>query len=383
LLQASPQQSVATNASLQTFTDTDRAQTSWKSLWQSVQNSGNSSQLAETQKGPQNALWGQNNSHVTGSQSELSNGSKARMALNGWGGDQGTMQADGSGESQQATRIEQQVMLSGSPQPAQSFQDVEGRQQLSNQGPSFQEALSQASLSDNDPSSTSQHVDQSLQNATSFAHPIDRDGNAVNSSDPAGHSSSSKESLHYSNYSVEHQTSLNKSNLQNQGKINAWTSETRQRFDDTSVPVLDSSGQQEGRVQLQLSNQQAENRFSALMNARANMQEEFPGPQPLRAMNAVSGYGHQNSNERPALLNGVTDGSVASWAHGQMAANQMRIQQSNLAGRALQTSNVAGNVGKVRDWTCVTLEYFEQHRLCYAKCVLDFKVASNLSLYRA
>lgn len=363
LLQASPQQSVATNSSLQAFTDTDRAQTSWKSLWQSVQNSGNSSQLAETEKGQQNTLWGQNNPQVAGPQPELSDGANARMALNGWGGAQGTMQADASGESQQAGRAEQQVMLSGSPQPAQGFQDVEGRQQLSNQGPSFQEALSQASLSDNDPSSASQHIDQSFQNASSFAHPMDRDGNAVNSSDAVGHSSSSKESMHFSKFPVDHQTSLNKGNLHNQGQVNAWSSDTRQRFND-SARLLDNSGQQEGRVQLQLSNQQAENRLASLMNARAsNMQEEFSG---ARTMNAVAGYGHQNNHERPGLLNGATEDAMAGWAHGQMAANKMRIQQSKLAGRSMQTSNVVGNTGKVQDMICVSLDCFFAMLIMYA-----------------
>lgn len=374
LLQASPQQSGATNSSLQAFTDTDRAQTSWKSLWQSVQNSGNSSQLAEADKGQQNVLWGQNNSHVAGPQPELSDGANARMALNGWGGAQGTMQADASGESQQTARAEQHVMLSGSPQPVQGFQDVEGRQQLSNQGPSFQEALSQASLSDNDPSSASQHIEQSFQNASSFAHPIDRDGNVVNSSDAVGHSSSSKESIHFSKFPGDHQTPLNKGNLHNQGQVNAWTPDTRQRFND-SVPLLDNSGQQEGRVQLQLSNQQAENRFSSLMNARAsNMQEEFSGAQSLRAMNAVSGYGHQNSNERPGLLNGATEDAMAGWAHGQMAANKMRMQQSKLAGRSLQTGNAVGNAGKVQDMICVSLDYFLATLIIYPNVFYLLKV---------
>ena len=79
------------------------------------------------------------------------------------------------------------------------------------------------------------------------------------------------------------------------------------------------------------------------------MQEEFPGAQPRRAMNAMPAYGHQNSNERPGLLNGAAEGSMAGgWAPGQMAANQMRIQQANLAGRVLQTSNMAGNAGQVQ-----------------------------------
>lgn len=343
LLQASPQQPGAGNPSLQAFTDIDRGQASWKSLWQSVQNSGNSTQLAETDKEQQGAMWAQNNSHGARPQSEFSDGPNARMAQSGWVGAQGTMQAALSGESQQATRDEQQVMLSGSPQTVQSFQDADGRHQLNSQGPSFQEALSQASLSENDLSSASRHIDPSVQHASSFSHPMDKDGSAINqNSDRAGHSA---------NFIVDQQTSLSKGNLQNQGRINAWASDNRQRLDDT---VMDSSGQQEGRLQLQLSNQQAENRLAAMMNARAsNLQEDSSGAQPLRAMNALPGFRHQNGSER-SLMNGATEEGMAGWG---LTVNLVRAEQCKLGGRVHQPSNMAGNAGKVHDLACIGLVF--------------------------
>ncbi|XP_024395935.1 uncharacterized protein [Physcomitrium patens] len=342
LLQASSQQSVPTNPSFQAFTDIDRGQTSWKSLWQSVQNSGNSNQLSETVKEQQSAMWAQNNAHVARSQSELSDDPNARVTQGGWGGGQGTMPAAISVESQRVTRDEHQVMLSRSPQPVQGFQDVDGRQQLNNQGPSFQEAMSQASLSENDPSPASRHIDQ----ASSFSHRMDRDGNAIiQNPDPVVHSANfpveHQTSMSKANFPVEHQTSMNKANLQNQGRNSAWASDTRHSLDDT---VMDGSGQQEGRLQLQLSNQQAENRLSSMMNAGASsMREESSRSQPLRSMNAVASYRHQNGGERFTPMNGATDDAMAGWAH---AANQIRTEQSKVGVRALQPSNVGGNVGK-------------------------------------
>jgi hypothetical protein len=367
LMQASPQQAAPTNSSLQAFAEMDRTQTTWKNLWQSV-NPGNSGQLVESDKVEQSSLWGQSSSHVGGSQPLLPDGPNARVEHSGWSGGEGALQTDTHGErellSHQPLRDEQQFVQSGSPQPTQAFQDGDERQLLANQGPNLQEALSHASMSDNEPSSASRHVEQSYQQRGSFSHSLDRSGNQnnQNSSDPVGHSSGSRDSMHFPNLSIEqqssHQSSLNKAELQHQGRWSSLgaTSDSRQTLDEAAIPTLESStlrqDHPEGRVQLQLSNQQTENRFSHLMNVRsANLQEEAQGGQALPIMNAVTGYRHQTDLERSGLPNGALENPMSGWAQGQVAGGQSRTEQSKLGGRALQTSSVAVSAGKVNELT--------------------------------
>lgn len=72
-------------------------------------------------------------------------------------------------------------------------------------------------------------------------------------------------------------------------------------------------------MQLQLSNQQTENRFTHLMNARsANLQEEAQGGQALPTMNAVTGYRHQTDLERSGLPNGALENPMSGWAQGHL-----------------------------------------------------------------
>lgn len=362
LLQASPQQSTATNSSLQAFTDLDsRAQTSWKSLWQSV-NPGNS-QLAEGEKEQQGSLWGKTGSHVAGPQARVVSDPNAVTVgqQSGWSDTQGTTQTEqmmpSAEREQQQQHLhrdpqqQQQYLLSGSSHSAHGFQAVDARSpQLNSEGMGHAPQV----LSDNDPSS----AEHSYQNEGEFGHP--NQNSSQNPAEPVGASSGSREHMHLSNLSAENQASLNRANMQQQqGRGTSWaalvsTTDSAQGLDGAAVPTRLDSGDlrqqhSDGRVQLQLSNHQAENRFSPLMSAKmaGSLQGDSSAGQPLRAAFAVASYRHQNDMDRPALPNGATEDSMAAWAQGQMAVGQMRIEQSKLGGRAFQTSNAAVTAGKV------------------------------------
>jgi hypothetical protein len=150
---------------------------------------------------------------------------------------------------------------------------------------------------------------------------------------------------------------------------------------------MDLRQQQQGpdntsRVQLQLSNNQTENSFSALMKAKgaASLLQEnsssagagsgMSGFKPLQpAGTAAATHRHQNQLQRMRMLNRMSDETLALWTQSQFAADQMRMEQSMLVGKALESSGIIGKVCK-RKWSCGCTQFWTYSPCIRVQCVV-------------
>jgi hypothetical protein len=371
-LQPSPPQAAApSNSSFQAFTDVqNRPQRNWKSLWQDVPDTENTSQLAEIEKQQQqqNTLWGQrlqpqSSSHGGGSQSQsqLPN-HNAGMSQSSWSGPQNSSQAEqlfqGTTRQQQQqqhyqNRQQQQVLMPGSSESGHVYQDVDGRQQPSNHGPNFLQGMGHPSqlMADRDSTSGSAQggsilppQDHGYHHGAAYPQSnASGDGRqTVAHNNSVGSTSENQYFLQYAN------PSSGQANLQQQGGggSNGWSPQiSRQGVDNLTLAAQlenvdlrqqqqhqqqQQQQQQDGRVQLQLSNHQTENSFSALMKAKgpASLQEESSagesgmlGLKSFQMGTTAATYRQQAALDRMAMQNRYPENMLAqraglAFAHG-------------------------------------------------------------------
>ncbi len=408
LLQPRLQPPVAapSNSSLEVFADIENPpQTNWKRAWRSVSDSEDTSELAEQQQ-QQNMIWGpshqpNSSSHGGGSQSQMQlNPPDSRMSQSSWSVPQNSSQTEQlfpvvNRQQQQwhnKTHQEQQILMPASPESGQVYHDVNEGHRPSNQVPNFPQGMRHPSQFMTDKDSTS----ASGQGAAALsaqehgyylgAYPqsnVSRDQrqNIVHNS--VGSSSGSQDSLHYTNSSGEAHPPQ-----QQGGGSNGWSHQIfRQSLDNPALSNMDLRQQQQGpdntsRVQLQLSNNQTENSFSALMKAKGAaslLQEDsssagagsgMSGFKPLQpAGTAAATHRHQNQLQRMRMLNRMSDEALALWTQSQFAAGQMRMEQSMLVGKALESSGIIGKVCK-RKWSCGCTQFWTYSPCIRVLCVV-------------